>query len=336
MIMENVNIKSYNTFGLDVIADRFLEYESEQELLDLIHQGCLQGKLLHVGQGSNLLFMNPVFHGTVLHSCIKGFELISETDDSVELRVGAGEIWDDFVAYAVDHSWYGAENLSLIPGEVGASAVQNIGAYGAEVKDIITRVETISLEGVKTVFDVKDCQYAYRDSIFKRPEMKCYIVTRVCFRLSKAEQYHTAYGSIQHELEKRGDTLNLRSLRQVIIDIRLSKLPDPKILGNAGSFFKNPIVSISQFKTLLIQYPQMPHYIINEQQVKIPAGWLIEQSGWKGKSLGKAAVHDKQALVLVNRGGATGKDIVALSDAVRSDVKQKFNIDIYPEVNFID
>jgi len=333
--MKNVNIKSYNTFGLDVIADTFLEYESEQDLLNLISQGCLQGKLLHVGQGSNLLFMNSVFHGIVLHSRIKGFELLDETADSVELRVGAGEIWDDFVAYTVEHGWYGAENLSLIPGEVGASAVQNIGAYGAEAKDIITKVETISLDGEKTIFDVKDCQYAYRDSIFKRPEMKRFFVTHVCFRLSKIEHYNTGYGALQQELAKH-DEVNLATIRQVIIAIRQSKLPDPKVLGNAGSFFKNPVVSTAMFESLIASYPQMPHYIINEREVKIPAGWLIERTGWKGKSLGKAAVHDKQALVLVNKGGATGQDIVALSKAVCADVQNKFGIDIHPEVNFID
>ena len=333
--MENVNIKQYNTFGLDVRADNFLEYRSEEELLDLICQGRLQGRLLHVGQGSNLLFINPVFHGTVLHSQIKGIEVISETDDSVEVRVGAGEIWDDFVAYAVNHCWYGAENLSLIPGEVGACAVQNIGAYGAEAKDIISKVETISLEGEKTIFDVKDCQYAYRDSVFKREEMKCYFVTRVCFRLSKVEHYNTGYGAIQQELTKHGE-MNLQTLRQVIIAIRQSKLPNPKVLGNAGSFFKNPVVSAAKYEELANIYPQMPHYMLNDREVKIPAGWLIEQTGWKGKSLGKAAVHDKQALVLVNTGGATGQDIVALSDAVRADVREMFDIDIYPEVNFID
>ena len=333
--MENYNLKSHNTFGLEAVADRFLEYGSEEELLQLIHQGCLKGRLLHIGAGSNLLFMNPTYHGTVLHSCIRGIEVLREDAEHVWVRVGAGEVWDDFVAYCVEKQWYGAENLSLVPGEVGAAAVQNIGAYGVEVKDLITQVETIGLDGTPRIFEVEECAYAYRDSIFKRPDMKCYFVTRVHFCLSKTPQFHTEYGAIKQEIEKRGE-LSLSALRDVIIAIRQSKLPNPAVLGNAGSFFKNPVVSRAKFEELQSQYERMPHYDVDAEHVKIPAGWLIEQSGWKGRALGPAAVHDKQALVLVNRGGATGADIVALSDAVRQDVLQKFGIEISPEVNFID
>lgn len=333
--MENYNLKSHNTFGLEAVADCFLEYGSEEELLRLIHEGCLEGRLLHIGAGSNLLFMNPTFQGTVLHSRIRGIEVLREDDEHVWVRVGAGEVWDDFVAYCVEQQWYGAENLSLVPGEVGAAAVQNIGAYGVEVKDLINQVETIGLDGTPRIFDVEECAYAYRDSIFKRAEMKCYFVTRVHFCLSKLPHFHTEYGAIKQEIGKRGE-LNLKSLRDVIIAIRQSKLPDPAVLGNAGSFFKNPVVSRAKFEELQSQYEHMPHYEIDAEHVKIPAGWLIEQSGWKGRALGPAAVHDKQALVLVNRGGATGADIVALSDAVRQDVLQKFGIEISPEVNFID
>lgn len=332
--MKNYNLKMHNTFGIEAVADEFLEYHSEEELLQFIKEGRLEGRLLHIGAGSNLLFVNPVFHGTVLHSLIKGIEVICEDEDHVWVRVGAGEVWDDFVAYCVEHQWYGAENLSLVPGEVGAAAVQNIGAYGVEVKDLITVVETLGLDGEHHDFQVAECQYAYRDSIFKRPDMKHLFVTHVQFCLSKKEQYHTEYGSIRSEISKL-DALNINELRNIIIAIRQSKLPDPSVLGNAGSFFKNPVVDRSKFEELDKQYEHMPYYEIDAAHVKIPAGWLIEQTGWKGRALGPAAVHDKQALVLVNRGGATGADIVALSDTVCSAVYDKFGIEISPEVNFI-
>ena len=324
----------HNTFGIEAVADEFLEYHSEEELLQFIKDGRLKGRLLHIGASSNLLFVNPIFHGTVLHSLIKGIEVICEDEDHVWVRVGAGEVWDDFVAYCVEHQWYGAENLSLVPGEVGAAAVQNIGAYGVEVKDLITVVETLGMDGEHRDFQVSECKYAYRDSIFKRPDMKHLFVTYVQLCLSKKEQYHTEYGSIKNEISKL-DALNISELRNIIIAIRQSKLPDPSVLGNAGSFFKNPVVSRSKFEELNTQYEHMPYYEIDEEHFKIPAGWLIEQTGWKGRALGPAAVHDKQALVLVNRGGATGADIVALSDTVRRAVYDKFGIEISPEVNFI-
>lgn len=332
--MKNYNLKLHNTFGIEAVADEFLEYHSEEELLQFVEEGRLKGRLLHIGAGSNLLFVNPIFHGTVLHSLIKGIEIIREDEEHVWVRVGAGEVWDDFVAYCVEHQWYGAENLSLVPGEVGAAAVQNIGAYGVEVKDLITIVETLGMDGVHRDFQVSECEYAYRDSIFKRPDMKHFFVTHVQFCLSKKEQYHTEYGSIKNEIWKLKE-VNIRELRNIIIAIRQSKLPDPLVLGNAGSFFKNPVVSRSKFEELNHQYERIPYYEIDEAHVKIPAGWLIEQTGWKGQSLGPAAVHDKQALVLVNRGGATGADIVALSDTVRRAVFDKFGIEISPEVNFI-
>lgn len=332
--MKNYNLKLHNTFGIEAVADEFLEYHSEDELLQFIEEGRLKGRLLHIGAGSNLLFVNPIIHGTVLHSLIKGIEIIREDEEHVWVRVGAGEVWDDFVAYCVEHQWYGAENLSLVPGEVGAAAVQNIGAYGVEVKNLITIVETLGMDGVHRDFQVSECEYAYRDSIFKRPDMKHLFVTHVQFCLSKKEQYHTEYGSIKNEIGKLKE-LNIRELRNIIIAIRQSKLPDPLVLGNAGSFFKNPVVSRTKFEELNHQYEHMPYYEIDEAHVKIPAGWLIEQTGWKGQSLGPAAVHDKQALVLVNRGGATGADIVALSDTVRRAVFDKFGIEISPEVNFI-
>ena len=269
-----------------------------------------------------------------LHSRIEGIEVAEEDERSVSVRVGAGVVWDDFVAYCVEHGWYGAENLSLIPGEVGASAVQNIGAYGVEVKDLITTVETVNIQGRERVYSVEECGYAYRNSIFKRPENKSVFVTHVCFRLSKEEHYMLDYGTIRQELEKY-PALTLPVVRKIIIDIREAKLPDPKVMGNAGSFFMNPIVPREKLEALQQEYPEMPYYELPEGRVKIPAGWMIDQCGWKGKALGPAAVHDKQALVLVNCGGAKGSDIIALSDAVRASVREKFGIDIHPEVNFV-
>lgn len=323
----------YNTFGIDVSASRFLEYASVAELKEYIAQGAVTTPFLHIGGGSNLLFTKD-YDGLILHSRIGGIEVTVEDSQTVSLRVGAGVVWDDFVACCVEHGWYGAENLSLIPGEVGASAVQNIGAYGVEVKDLITAVETVNVQGYGRVYSVEECEYAYRSSIFKRPENKSVFVTYVRFRLSKEERYTLDYGTIRQELA-RYPAPTLPIVRKVIIEIRESKLPDPKVMGNAGSFFMNPIVAKEKLEALQRDYPRIPYYELPDGRVKIPAGWMIDQCGWKGKSLGPAAVHDKQALVLVNRGGAKGSDIVALSDAVRASVRDKFGIDIHPEVNVI-
>ena len=327
------SLLSHNTFGIDVNADRFLEYASVDELKAFIAQGAITTPFLHIGGGSNLLFTKD-YAGLILHSRIEGIEIVDEDEQSVSVRVGAGIVWDDFVAYCVEHGWYGAENLSLIPGEVGASAVQNIGAYGVEVKDLITAVETVNIQGQERVYSVEDCEYAYRSSIFKRTENKSVFVTHVCFQLSKEEHYTLDYGTIRQELEKY-PTLTLPIVRKVIIDIRESKLPDPKVAGNAGSFFMNPIVPKEKLQALQQEYPRIPYYEMGDGRVKIPAGWMIDQCGWTGRALGPAAVHDKQALVLVNRGGAKGSDLIALSDAVRASVREKFGIDIHPEVNFI-
>ena len=327
------SLLSHNTFGIDVSAARCLEYASVEELQQQIAQGAVTTPFLHIGGGSNLLFTKD-YDGLILHSCIEGIEVTEEDERTVSVRVGAGVVWDDFVAYCVAHGWYGAENLSLIPGEVGAGAVQNIGAYGVEVKDLITAVETVNIQGDQRVYSIEECGYAYRNSIFKRPENKSVFITYVRFRLSKEEYYTLDYGTIRQELGKYPE-LTLPVVRKVIIDIRESKLPDPKVMGNAGSFFMNPIVSKEKLLALQQEYPQIPYYELADGQVKIPAGWMIDQCGWKGKSLGPAAVHDKQALVLVNRGGAKGSDIIALSDAVRASVREKFGIDIHPEVNFV-
>lgn len=331
-ITNNFPLRTHNTFGLDVRTDRFLEYASENELAEVIRTGLVSPPYLHIGGGSNLLFTAD-YPGTILHSCIRGISVTHEDADAVCLRVGAGEVWDDFVHQCVENGWQGAENLSLIPGEVGAAAVQNIGAYGVEAKDIITSVETLDASGQQRTYPVEECAYAYRQSCFKRPEMKSVFITRVNLRLNKTPRFHLDYGALREALD--GQTPTLALVRQAVIRIRRSKLPDPKELGNAGSFFMNPVIPRAQFKLLREAHPAIPHYDVDENRVKVPAGWLIEQCGWKGRSLGPAAVYNKQALVLVNTGGATGADILRLAKAVQADVREKFNIDIQPEVIFV-
>ena len=326
----------HNTFGMDVKADSFVEYTSVDDLcriLDERRQAGASDPLLCIGGGSNLLFSGD-FRGTVLHSAIRGIAVMREDEHAVWVKVGAGEVWDDFVAHCVAHSWYGAENLSAIPGEVGASAVQNIGAYGAEVKDLITEVEAVDVATSEVVrIPAADCRYAYRQSIFKNEWKGRFIITAVTYRLGKTPVFHIDYGNLREELS--GRKLTLQAVREAVRRIRDSKLPDPRKQGNAGSFFMNPVVERSLFEQLRGQYPSMPYYEVDAAHVKIPAGWMIDRCGWKGRSLGRAGVHDRQALVLVNRGGATGPEIMALAAAVQRDVKARFGIDIHPEVNYI-
>lgn len=327
---DNYSLLIHNTFGIDVNAKVYVEYDSEEELMTVLPS--LKGNLLHIGGGSNLLFRKD-YEGTVLHSAIKGIEVVEEHDGDVLVRVGAGVVWDEFVEWTVERGYGGAENLSLIPGEVGASAVQNIGAYGAEVKDIIVLVETVHLQsGEKRCFKVDECGYAYRQSVFKNELKGQYAVTYVTYRLSVHPVLKLEYGNMK-DLACR-EKVTVADVRQFIIETRNAKLPDPKVLGNAGSFFMNPVVTKEKFLAIQEEYPQMPFYEV-EGGVKIPAGWMIEQCGWKGKSLGRAAVHDKQALVLVNLGGASSEEIVTLCDAICKDVRERFGIDIHPEVNVI-
>ena len=333
-------MKIENTFGIEAQARALITYDSEdtlREALSLIHKKYANLPLLHIGCGSNLLFLGD-YPGVVLKSEIKGFVLKNETDDEVLVEVGSGEICDDFIAQAIRRGWYGMENLSLIPGQIGAAAVQNIGAYGVEACNVIEEVRGISLaDGTEHTWKCDECGYDYRRSIFKEELWGKYAVTRVTFRLSKHFEPKLQYGGLVKAIEQAGlseSKLTAEQLRQIIIDIRRSKLPDPAEQGNAGSFFKNPVVSQQKAEQLLKEYPDMPHYPANEG-VKLAAGWLIEQTGWKGKSLGPAAVHDRQALVLVNKGGATGRDIQRLCEAVQKDVTDKFGIELEPEVNFI-
>ena len=335
IIKENISLLSYNTFGIDAKADYFIEYSSVEELQMALQSEIVKSnRLLHIGGGSNLLFMKD-FKGVILHSAINFIKKVSEDADTVMLEAGAVVNWDDFVAYTVENGWGGVENLSLIPGEVGASAVQNIGAYGVEVQDVIIEVNAVEIEtGELKIFSIEDCQYGYRESIFKKELKGKYIITSVVFKLQKQPEFKLNYQHLEAEVLKNGD-ITLQNIRQTIIAIRESKLPDPKIFGNAGSFFMNPVISKAHFNELLAQYPQMPHYFVSETEEKVPAGWLIDQCGWKGKQIGNAGVHDKQALVLVNKGGATGAEIVYLAEQIQASVKTKFGIELRAEVNFI-
>ncbi|MDP4239208.1 MAG: UDP-N-acetylmuramate dehydrogenase, partial [Bacteroidota bacterium] len=259
----------------------------------------------------------------------------SEDADSVFLKVGYGVVCDDLVAYCVSNAWGGVENLSLIPGDVGASAVQNIGAYGMEVQDVIEEVNTVEIESAAVrTFSNKDCRYGYRNSIFKNELKGKYIITSVLFRLDKKPVYRLNYHQLEKEVLKHGE-VNLQNIRKTVIQIRETKLPDPKIIGNAGSFFMNPVISKEKFELLQVKYPQIPHYFVSEAEEKVPAGWLIDQCGWKGKHIGNAGVHEKQALVLVNLGGATGAEIVYLAEQIQASVKTQFGIELHQEVNYI-
>jgi len=335
-IEENISLKDYHTFGVEVKTRYFAEYADKNELVNFLNSSIYQNnRSLHIGSGSNLLFIKD-FNGLILHSGIRYIKTIEETNDFVILEAGSGVVWDDFVEYCVDNNLYGAENLSLIPGEVGASAVQNIGAYGSEAKDIIESVEAIELFSQKTVRVTNaNCNYGYRKSVFKHDLKGKYIITSVRFKLSKIPIFNLTYQHLEDEVKNRGE-ISLKNVRKTIIDIRSSKLPDPKVTGNAGSFFMNPIVSKSFFHEIQKRYPEMPHYYVSETEEKIPAGWLIEKCGWKGKSLGNVGVHDKQALVIVNKGNATGTEIANLSKEIMTSVIDKFCIKLTPEVNFIE
>lgn len=328
----------HNTFGIDASCRRFLEYESEQEAAAIAP--TLTRPYLLLGGGSDLL-LTADYPGTVVHSAIT--DMTSEpVEGGMLLRVGSGRTWDSVVELAVGAGWHGAENLSAIPGEVGASAVQNIGAYGAEVSDLIDSVEAVEIgTGRKVRFSNADCHYSYRQSRFKHEWRDRFLITYVTYRFFLAFTPQLDYGNIRAALaEHHIQQPTPQQLRQTITDIRADKLPDPRRVGNAGSFFMNPIVDENKFHVLQQAFPGMPHYVVEGSEgrpmaYKIPAGWMIEQCGWKGRSIGPAGVHDKQALVLVNRGGATGADIVGLMHRIQADVSHRFGIDLQPEVNIV-
>lgn len=336
----NASLLKRNTFGIDQRCDELLVYQDEADARAIALDSRLQTiPYFLLGGGSNLLLTRD-FQGLVI-TPEKRFDVRVEQEDAAEvvLRCWAGTTFDDVVAYAVEHGWHGLENLSLIPGECGASAVQNIGAYGVEAKDVIVNVEAVEIGTGKTVvIKAENCGYGYRQSRFKHEWKDRYVILSVSYRLSKIFAPDLDYGNIRLELERRGiavGELTARQLRDAIMDIRRAKLPDPEVMGNAGSFFMNPIVDKPTFNRLMTAHPDLRYFEVGDGRYKIPAGWMIDQCGWKGKNLGPAGVYDRQALVLVNRGGAKGADIVALMHAVQADVKERFGLDLCPEVNVI-
>jgi UDP-N-acetylmuramate dehydrogenase len=332
----NISLKNYNTFGIDAKAKTLVEVTSEEELVQ--HLKALQGQPKFIlGGGSNMLLQRDI-EETVLHIHLKGKEIIKEENQQALVRGMAGENWHEFVLWTLQHDLGGLENLSLIPGNVGTTPVQNIGAYGVEIKDRMVSCDAIHKETLeKVTFSNHDCAFGYRESIFKHTVKDQYIITSVTFLLDKAPHtLHTSYGAISQELEVMGiPQPSIQDVSKAVIRIRESKLPNPKELGNSGSFFKNPIVDKSFVENLLKTYPEMPHYTVNEQQTKVPAGWLIEQAGFKGKRIGNAGMHAKQALVLVNYGEATGAELWEVAQMVQSEVLSKFGIALEPEVNVI-
>ncbi|MEJ7610177.1 MAG: UDP-N-acetylmuramate dehydrogenase [Ferruginibacter sp.] len=344
--LENYSLKHLNTFGIDVSAKYFSAFDTVaalQECLE-IHSHLtsnpvtpdLQQSMLVLGGGSNVLFSGD-YNGLVLKNEITGIEKVSEDADHIYLRAGAGVNWHEFVLNCIDNNYAGAENLSLIPGSVGASPMQNIGAYGVEVKDIFHELEAYSIDDKKEVtFSKSDCAFGYRESVFKNKYKGKFIITSVTYRLDKIPVFNTSYGAIEAELLKSGiHELSLRSISDAVISIRRSKLPDPSMIGNAGSFFKNPVVTNLQFEILKAAFPLIVGYPVNEKETKLAAGWLIEQCGWKGYRKGDAGCHEKQALVLVNYGNAKGEEILHLSEKIINSVKLMFDVELQKEVNIL-
>ena len=335
-ILKNISLKPYNTFGINVLAKHFVSVNNIDDLKQILSLKEFSNKLL-LGGGSNMLLTQD-FDGLVIHINLKGIEITFEDDDVVHVKANAGENWHEFVLWCIDKGFGGIENLSLIPGNVGTAPIQNIGAYGVELKDVFESCEAISLENYEIhTFTKTDCNFGYRNSIFKQHAKGKFIITSVIFKLTKhSHNLNTNYGAITSYLESIGITNpTIKNVSNAIISIRKSKLPDPKDIGNSGSFFKNPIISKNQFNTLTNNFKDIPSYPVNENEVKVPAGWLIEKAGFKGKRFGNYGVHKNQALVLVNYGDAKGEDILNLSKLIQKTVKRLFDITIEAEVNIL-
>ncbi len=339
MVKENFSLKHYNSFGIDVIAKYFSTFNSINEL-----EGLLESKLIThnpslitvLGGGSNILFTKDV-DGLVLKNDIKGIEQINEDENYVYVKAGAGENWHQLVLYCIDNNLAGMENLSLIPGNVGASPMQNIGAYGVELKNVFFGLEAYHLTEKKIVkFNLKDCGFGYRESVFKKKYKGQFVICNVTYRLNKTPHFNTNYGAIKQELDAMGvKELSIKAISQAVINIRSSKLPDPALIGNAGSFFKNPEISAAQFESLKYSFVNIVGYALDNGNVKLAAGWLIEQCGWKGYRKGDVGCHAKQALVLVNYGNAKGSEILSLSSEIIESVKSTFGVELEREVNII-
>lgn len=332
----NSSLKEFNSFGLEVFAEKFILLHTIENLQQLIHNGMLNGQqLLILGGGSNLLFTKD-FNGLVLKNELEGISILEEDANTCLVRAASGEAWHKLVMFCVEKNFGGIENLSLIPGTVGAAPIQNIGAYGVELKNVFEELEAINLQtGERKTFTKEECRFGYRDSIFKQELKNKYFIASVTIQLKKQPEFHISYGAIQQTLEKNGVTqLSVKAISDAVIEIRKSKLPDPAVIGNAGSFFKNPEIDAAHYEELKKDYPALPGYP-SKEKVKVPAGWLIEQCGWKGKRVGNTGAHKDQALVLVNYGGATGKEVFELAMQIQKSVKEKFKIEITPEVNIL-
>ena len=335
-ILNNYSLKNYNTFGIASKAKYFASFSSEDQLAELLKDNiCKTEPLFILGGGSNILLTQD-FNGLVLANNIKGIEIITENEKNTSIAVGAGEIWHDFVLWSIQKNLSGIENLALIPGLVGASPMQNIGAYGVEVKDVITKVSYIEIEsGKQKSFTNSECNFSYRNSIFKDELKGGVVITEVVYKLSKTPLNNTKYGAITDELKRLNKEPSPQSIAQAVINIRSSKLPDPKVLGNSGSFFKNPIIETTQFEQLQEEFPEIVGYKVSEKKTKIAAGWLIDNAGLKGYRTGNAGVHKNQALVLVNYGNASGLEIINLAKEIQQKIKDKYGISITPEVNIL-
>jgi len=333
-IQQNISLKSYNTFGIDVNARRFVDITSLNELKNVIRS---EKYFFILSGGSNLLLTKDI-DKLVIHLNTKGIEVVQETDNDIFVKVQAGENWHEFILWCINHNYGGVENLSLIPGNVGTAPIQNIGAYGVELKDSMHELEALEIDTANAkTFANKDCEFGYRNSVFKNELKGKYIITSVTFKLTKnTHKLNSSYGAIQSELDKN-NIINptMKDISKAVISIRQSKLPDPKEIGNSGSFFKNPVISTSDFRNLQKTYPDAPHYVVSKNEIKVPAGWLVEQCGFKGKRFGDAGVHKKQALVLVNYNNATGREILELSKNIQKTVLEKFEIQLETEVNII-
>ena len=335
MIKKNISLRNYNTFGLDYTSEFFVSLLSENEAIKLFQkEGSLKKPVMILGKGSNILFTDN-YNGTIIHYETGGISIEEKSPDYVIVSAGAGVEWDSFAEWTVDNGFGGIENLSLIPGTVGAAPVQNIGAYGVEVKETIEKIRTVAVEnGSIREFNKEECCFGYRSSIFKTDLKGKYLVTRVFFKLSTKPSLNLIYGSLANEAAALGGA-SLRNVREAVIKIRRSKLPDPEVIGNAGSFFKNPVVDISTAETLRKRYPQIPCYDDSSGGIKLAAGWMIEQCGWKGKRSGNAGVYDKQALIIVNFGEASGSEIFKLSEEIRKSVWYRFEVELEREVEVI-
>lgn len=337
-VLENYSLQSLNTFGIDVKAKYFVEIHSIEQYHHLLNAG-LHSHVPHIfwGGGSNVLLTQDL-NALVVKVAIEGIEVIKEDEHHVWVRAGAGVVWHDFVQYTVSHHWAGIENLSLIPGTVGAAPMQNIGAYGVEIKDTFDHLQAFHLTNqVLETFDAEACRFGYRESYFKHEGKGKYLIAYVCFKLNKIAKAQTSYGAIQDVLNAKSITQpSIQDVSDAVIEIRKSKLPDPKEIGNSGSFFKNPTLDATQAAALMEKYPEIPHYpVAGSSEIKFPAGWLIEQAGWKGFRDGDAGVHAKQALVLVNYGQASGKQILALSEKIKQSILSKFGVVLETEVNIL-